>query len=84
MHQNQQMLEFDFYLLKYLHTTYYFRQKTQDSFRNPFLSFVKGYFIKFNVQSSFIFLLQQDLNTNLHLRNFHINNYILICDYQLK
>jgi hypothetical protein len=77
MHQNQQMLKQDFYLLKYQHTTYYFGQKIQDSSRNLSINFILEYSFVFAIQSFFDSQLHADLNTNKALKNFHINNQII-------
>ena len=76
MHQNQQMLKQDFYLLKYQHTTYYFGQKIQDSSRNLSINFILEYSSVFAIQSFFDSQLHADPNTKA-LKNFHINNQII-------
>jgi len=77
MHQNQQMLKQDFYLLKYQHTTYYFGQKIQDSSRILSINFILEYSFVFAIQSFFDSQLHADPNTNKALKSFHINNQII-------
>ncbi len=84
MHQNQQMLKLELYLLKYQHTTYYFGQKILDSSRILSPNSTLKYFSIFTTQSSSDFQLQEDPNTSKVIKCFHIDNQIIETDFLAK